>query len=148
MDVDVAPDEMLGGPARGVFVSLHKAGGLRGCIGTIQGVSRTLGDEIVANALSAAFRDPRFPPLEADELAALHISVDVLDDAEAAVREQLDPKEFGVIVSSGHRRGLLLPALDGVDDVETQLSIALSKAGIRPGERYQIERFRVRRYEE
>jgi AMMECR1 domain-containing protein len=51
-----------------------------------------------------------------------------------------------LIVSSGRRRGLLLPDLEGVDTVEEQLLIALQKAGISPNERYAIERFEVTRY--
>jgi len=60
----------------------------------------------------------------------------------------LNPKEYGVIVRSGGRTGLLLPDLEGVDTVEEQLSIALRKAGIRPGEAYTVERFRVIRHRE
>ena len=58
----------------------------------------------------------------------------------------LDPQKFGVIVSSGSKKGLLLPNLDGVDTVEYQLDIARRKAGITPEEDCQIERFEVKRY--
>ena len=60
--------------------------------------------------------------------------------------QKLDPQRYGVIVSCGRRRGLLLPDLEGVDTVETQLSIALEKGGIRAEEPYQIERFQVVRH--
>ena len=58
----------------------------------------------------------------------------------------LNPKQYGVIVSCGHRRGLLLPGLDGVDTVEQQLDIARQKGGIRAGEPCQIQRFQVVRH--
>lgn len=131
----------------GAFVSLHKNGQLRGCIGTIAPTCDNLAWEIVQNAISACSRDPRFSPVRPDELEELEYSVDVLGapepvDSPAA----LDPKTYGVIVSCGGRRGLLLPDLDGVDSVEAQLSIALQKGGIRENEPYKIERFKVVRH--
>lgn len=131
----------------GAFVSLHKNGQLRGCIGTIAPTCDNLAWEIVQNAVSACSRDPRFSPVRPDELDELEYSVDVLGapepvDSPAA----LDPKTYGVIVSCGGRRGLLLPDLDGVDSVEAQLSIALQKGGIRENEPYKIERFKVVRH--
>jgi len=130
----------------GAFVSLKKHGQLRGCIGTITGVQDSLANEIIVNAVSAGLRDPRFPPVEADELGDLDISVDVLFTPEPADISQLDHIKYGVIVSSGYRRGLLLPNLEGVDTVEDQLAIALQKAGIRADEQYSIERFEVVRH--
>lgn len=131
----------------GAFVSLHKNGQLRGCIGTIAPTCDNLAWEIVQNAISACSRDPRFSPVRPNELDELEYSVDVLGapepvDSPAA----LDPKTYGVIVSCGGRRGLLLPDLDGVDSVEAQLSIALQKGGIRENEPYKIERFKVVRH--
>lgn len=131
----------------GAFVSLHKNGQLRGCIGTIAPTCDNLAWEIVQNAVFACSRDPRFSPVRPDELDELEYSVDVLGapepvDSPAA----LDPKTYGVIVSCGGRRGLLLPDLDGVDSVEAQLSIALQKGGIRENEPYKIERFKVVRH--
>lgn len=131
----------------GAFVSLHKNGQLRGCIGTIAPTCDNLAWEIVQNAVSACSRDPRFSPVHPDELDELEYSVDVLGapepvDSPAA----LDPKTYGVIVSCGGRRGLLLPDLDGVDSVAAQLSIALQKGGIRENETYKIERFKVVRH--
>lgn len=131
----------------GAFVSLHKNGQLRGCIGTIAPTCDNLAWEIVQNAVSACSRDPRFSPVRPDELDELEYSVDVLGapepvDSPAA----LDPKTYGVIVSCGGRRGLLLPDLDGVDSVEAQLSIALQKGGIRENEPYKVERFKVVRH--
>lgn len=140
------PTEMTTQQA-GAFVSLHKNGQLRGCIGTIAPTCENLAWEIVQNAVSACSRDPRFSPVRPDELDELEYSVDVLGapepvDSPAA----LDPKTYGVIVSCGGRRGLLLPDLDGVDSVDAQLSIALQKGGIRENEPYKIERFMVVRH--
>lgn len=130
----------------GSFVSLHRNNELRGCIGTIVPTRESLALEVTGNAIEAATRDPRFPPLSADELDDLEIKVDVLHEAESCSLADLDPERYGVIVSSGWRRGLLLPALEGVDDVETQVRIALAKAGIGSGEPCAFERFQVDRY--
>lgn len=131
----------------GAFVSLHKWGQLRGCIGTIGPTTDQVVLEIIQNAISAATRDPRFDPVTADELPDLDISVDILQPAEPVTDlSQLDPQQYGVIVSRGGRRGLLLPDLDGVDSVSEQLAIACRKAGIDPAGPYEIARFRVTRY--
>jgi AmmeMemoRadiSam system protein A len=116
----------------GCFVSLKIDGQLRGCIGTIEPVCATLAEEICANAISAATRDPRFAAVRPDELAELVYDVDVLTKPEpVAGADELDPKRYGVIVSCRDgRRGLLLPDLDGVDTVQEQLSIAARKGGI------------------
>ena len=60
--------------------------------------------------------------------------------------ELLDVKRYGVIVTSGHKRGLLLPDLDGVDTVEQQVSIAMQKGGIGKREKYELQRFEVIRH--
>ncbi|NLV74398.1 MAG: AmmeMemoRadiSam system protein A [Chloroflexi bacterium] len=131
----------------GAFVSLHRGGQLRGCIGTIEPTRPNAAQEIIRNAISAAVHDPRFAPLRADELDSLEISVDLLGAAEPIESlDQLDPKRYGVIVSFGNRRGLLLPDLEGVDTPQYQVQIALQKAGIRPSERYQLKRFEVHRF--
>ena len=83
-----------------------------------------------------------------DELLDLDISVDVLSRPHKATKEELDPKKYGVIVIQGHKKGLLLPDLEGVDSVDYQLEIACEKAGISPSEEYEIERFEVKRYKE
>ena len=134
----------------GAFVSIHENGELRGCIGTIAPVQKALYLEIIANAISASTRDPRFPPITKNELPDLEISVDVLGEAEEIPSEDyLDVKRYGVIVSKGRRRGLLLPDLEGVDNVETQVAIAKMKAGIREEDTdVVLERFEVIRHEE
>ena len=140
------PEELLNTRA-GAFVSLHKHGRLRGCIGTIQPTTGSVAEEILRNAVSACSEDPRFSPVREDELPWLEISVDVLGEPER-IRSisELDVKRYGVIVSLGRRRGLLLPDLDGVDTPEEQVSIAMQKGGIRPGEPYTLERFEVVRH--
>ena len=128
--------------------AIHEHGRLRGCIGTIAPVQDSLAQEIIDNAVSASTRDPRFDPIKADELAWLEISVDVLGDPEPiSSPRELDVKRYGVIVTKGRKRGLLLPDLDGVDTVEQQISIAKSKAGIAEWDRnVQLQRFEVVRH--
>ena len=132
----------------GVFVSLHEHGELRGCIGTISATTVSIAEEILQNGISACSRDPRFPPVRPDELDYLEYSVDVLGDAEPiASPDELDPKRYGVIVTKGWKRGLLLPNLDGVDTVSYQLAIAKQKAGIDPADQnVDLERFEVVRH--
>lgn len=140
------PKEMLGTQA-GAFVSIHKNGQLRGCIGTILPTKNDLAREIMSNAVSAATRDPRFSPITESELDELEINVDVLSEPERIESEaQLDPKRYGVIVSCGFRKGLLLPDLEGVDTVDEQLSIAMAKGGISPDDDYELYRFTVTRH--
>ncbi len=133
-------------PSAGVFVSLHRAGELRGCIGTIAPAWPSLAQEVVHNAIQAATQDPRFTPVRSDELRELDIKVDVLHAPEGCELGDLDPSRYGVIVASGGRRGLLLPDLEGVDDVAQQVSIALQKAGIPAGAPCSLQRFLVDRY--
>ncbi|HOT23497.1 MAG TPA: AmmeMemoRadiSam system protein A [Thermoleophilia bacterium] len=142
------PDDPFYDRPAACFVSLKKRGELRGCIGTLAPAEPDLGAEIARNAYSAAFHDPRFPPLRPEELDDLSVSVDVLSPSEPCDKSDLDPSRYGVIVSSGFRRGVLLPDLEGVDTVATQLAIALQKAGIAPWEDFSLERFTVTRYHE
>jgi len=141
--------EVLTSEKAGVFVSIKKHGQLRGCIGTIAPVTESIGEEIRANAVSAATRDPRFSAIEEDELPYLEYSVDVLAPAEpVASADLLDPSKYGVIVSLGGKRGLLLPDLEGIEDAQTQIGIAMRKAGIadKDRSRVKIERFEVIRF--
>ena len=141
------PADLLGRRA-GVFVSLHERGELRGCIGTIVATCDSIAAEILQNGVSACSRDPRFDPVRPDELDYLDYSVDVLGDAEpVASPGELDPARYGVIVTQGWKRGLLLPNLDGVDTVGEQLRIAKLKAGIDPADDdVELERFEVVRH--
>jgi len=143
---DWVPDELLKKRA-GAFVSIHKFGALRGCIGTIESTQKNIAFEIIYNAVSAVSKDPRFEPVKENELKYLDISVDILGDAEKInSMSELDVKKYGVIVQSGFKRGLLLPDLDGVDTVEQQVSIARRKGGISPDEKIELFRFEVVRH--
>lgn len=131
----------------GVFVSLKKDGELRGCIGTFTPTKESVVAEIIANAVSAGTEDPRFWPVTAEELNELTISVDILSAPERiGSLAQLDPKRYGVIVKRGRRSGLLLPDLEGIDQIEDQVAIARDKAGIAQGEEVELYRFSVTRY--
>lgn len=131
----------------GVFVSIHKQGQLRGCIGTFEPVKNNVAEEIMANSISASTMDPRFPPVTESELDDLEYSVDILTEPEPVTDPtQLDPKRYGVIVESGWRRGLLLPDLEGVDSVDEQIAICRLKAGISATEPINLYRFQVRRF--
>ncbi|MDR3264428.1 MAG: AmmeMemoRadiSam system protein A [Synergistaceae bacterium] len=149
-DESAGADEGLWNVERACFVSIKTLrGDLRGCIGTILPAHPTLDREIISNAVAASTRDPRFRPMSAPELDAVTFSVDVLSLPErVADRSALNPAVWGVIVSKGGLRGVLLPDLEGVDTVEQQLGIAAQKAGIRDLNGIAIERFRVDRYKE
>ena len=137
----------VGSRKAGAFVSIKKNGQLRGCIGTIFPTQPSFAEEIKHNAIAAAFQDPRFEPVQVEELPDLVYSVDRLEMPEpVSGPEALDPKKYGVIVRRGHKTGLLLPDLDGVETVEEQLAIAKQKAGIGRNEEVELERFTVTRY--
>lgn len=147
VELAALPREITAGKA-GAFVTIHKHGQLRGCIGTIQPSYGTLAEEIMSNAVAAGTRDPRFRPISLEELPALEYSVDVLRPPEPITDpSELDIKRYGVIVSRGLRRGLLLPNLDGISSIEQQVDIARQKAGIDRSEPVQLERFEVVRHQ-
>ena len=133
---------------KGVFVSLKINGDLRGCIGTTEPTTNSIAEEIINNSISAALNDPRFSPLRKEELMDIDISVDLLYPPEKTTFEELDSKKYGVIVSCGHRRGLLLPNLEGIDTADKQVAIAMEKGSIMPNENYSLERFKVERFKE
>jgi AmmeMemoRadiSam system protein A len=132
----------------GVFVSLKKHGELRGCIGTFIPCEENIYKEIVRNAIAAATEDPRFYPVQEDELNDITYSVDVLSGPEKVSDiSELDPKRYGIIVVKGYRKGLLLPDLEGVNTVEEQLMITKMKAGIDPSDKdIEIFKFTVERF--
>ena len=150
LPAEVSPDTALWSIRQACFVTIKTLeGDLRGCIGTIMPVQTDVGREIMANAVSAATRDPRFPPMRGLELDRVVFSVDVLSQPEP-VQDlgELDPSVWGVIVIRDGRRGLLLPDLEGVDTVEKQLAIAARKAGLRGWDGAEIQRFSVTRHPE
>jgi len=136
-----------GGPASGgVFVTLHLDGELRGCVGHLAATRERLYEEVADVARASAFEDPRFPPLEAPELPDLRIETSLLEPPEpVADTSTLDPTRWGIVVSAGRRRGVLLPDIEGVDTVEQQIAICRRKAGIGRDEPIRIERFSVRK---
>ena len=132
---------------KGVFVSIHKFNELRGCIGTIYPTTSSIAQEIINNAISASTKDYRFDPIEEDELKYLEINVDVLTTPEfIKSKDELDIKKYGVIVSSGYKRGLLLPDIDGIESIDEQISIAKKKGDINDDEEIALERFEVIRH--
>lgn len=131
----------------GVFVSLHKQGALRGCIGTFAPTTNSVAEEVIRNAIESSSRDPRFPPVREDELELLEISVDVLTEpVPVKSKTELDAKKYGVIVKSGAKRGLLLPDLPGVATPDQQISICKQKAWIQDDKPLELFRFEVKRY--
>lgn len=144
------PKELLS-KRTGCFVSLHqkKDGSLRGCIGTILPVYKNLAGEIISNAVSAC-QDPRFEPVTLKEIDDLSVQVDVLSEPEPIESEKsLNCKKYGVIVkASDGRTGLLLPDLEGINDVSYQIAVARGKAGISPQEKVYLYRFTVTRHKE
>ena len=140
------PAEMTENRA-GTFVSLHKDGELRGCIGTFLPTTDSVAQEILQNAISACSRDPRFSPVEVSELEDIEYSVDVLAEPERVFDiKELDAKKYGVIVENNGRRGLLLPDLDGINTPLEQIAIAKKKASIPANEKVHVWRFEVIRH--
>ena len=134
-----------------VFVTLRTSGGeLRGCVGTIDPQRANLIEETWFNARAAAFEDPRFPPLQNHELDDILFEVSVLHSFEEVNdAAEIDPQIHGVIVhASARRRGLLLPAIRGVDTAGQQLAIARRKGGIAEDEPIRIQRFRIEKFVE
>jgi protein-L-isoaspartate(D-aspartate) O-methyltransferase len=133
--------------SRGVFVTLRTSdGALRGCIGHIDPVHATLADEVASVAVSSAMRDTRFAPVRPDELDSLAIELSVLAPPEhVGDLAALDPERYGVIVSQGERRGVLLPAIEGVTDAHHQIRIAAQKDGIALDAPFDLERFEVQK---
>ena len=133
----------------GVFVTIHSQGKLRGCIGTISPTQKNIIIETVINAISASTRDPRFYPVQKEELNNLSYSVSLLMPPEPIEsQDMLDPKNYGVIVTSGNKRGLLLPNLGGINTIEQQLFHAKSKAGINNDDEIQLFRFQSIEFKE
>jgi AmmeMemoRadiSam system protein A len=143
-------DAALRSESGGVFVTILEGdGALRGCIGTTEATQPRLLDEVVGNAIAAASRDPRFDPVREDELENLTYKVDVLGTPEPIeTMAELDTERYGVIVEAKGKRGLLLPALDGIDSVRQQVAIAKQKAGIDTNDYVSLQRFQVTRFQE
>jgi len=129
------------------FVSLHKNGNLRGCIGSLFPAEQSLYYEIRKNAVFSVSKDYRFLPVEKEEIRDITVNVDILFDLKENISSSdLDIKKYGIIVKNNNKRGVLLPNIEGVETVSEQIRIALRKAGISEGEKYTIDSFRVERY--
>lgn len=133
------------------FVTLNKNGDLRGCIGILEPL-RPLVEDVAYNAFQAAFRDPRFPPLERDELAALSIHISVLNPpeemqfhSENELIEQLRPGEDGLIIEDGYARATFLPSVwESLSDRKDFLRHLKLKAGL--GINHWSDTFTAKRY--
>lgn len=136
--------------SHGVFVTLRTTdGALRGCRGTVEPVHRDLVEETWQVACLAAFHDPRFPPLRAEELAGVRFSVNVLGPLEAASPDKLDPAAYGIAIRAHDgRHSLLLPAIKGIASVDAQLRVARQKAGMASDEPVEIQRFTTMMFSE
>jgi AmmeMemoRadiSam system protein A len=129
-----APPALGDLPRCGVFVSLHRRGDLRGCIGHIIG-DAPLADLVGDMAVAAASQDPRFPPVGPDELDGLDVEVSFLSPPVPARADEVVPGEHGVIIRRGGRTGVFLPqvATEQGWDRATLLAMLCRKAGL-PGE--------------
>jgi AmmeMemoRadiSam system protein A len=119
---------------RGVFTTLMLNGMLRGCVGHAEPV-QPLAQGVISTAVSAAFHDPRFSPLRAEELPQTHISLNILSPVFPIEPEQIELGKHGLLVSQGNRRGLLLPEVPehmGWHDREKFLEQTCIKAGLAP----------------
>lgn len=140
------------------FVTLTQDGHLRGCIGSLQ-AWRALHDDVADNARSAAFRDPRFPPLRAAELDITRIEVSVLSApapmefaSQADALSQLRPGTDGLILAAGGRRATFLPQVwDELPDPSQFVAQLLRKAGLSPnywGDDVALQRYTVTAFAE
>jgi len=143
---------------RACFVTLHQHGQLRGCIGNIE-AHQPLVNDVVNNAFNAAFRDPRFPPLQDDEFEQLHIHIEILTppqpmqfSSEQDLLTQLQPGKDGLIISDGVHRGTFLPSVwESLPDPEQFLLHLKNKAGV-PADYWSdsiiIQRYHTESFEE
>jgi AmmeMemoRadiSam system protein A len=133
---------------RGVFVTLHRGGELRGCIGYPLPF-KPLWEAVVDNAIAASSEDPRFPAVTAAELSELQIEISVLTVPQKVTdHEQVKVGRDGIIISKGFQRGLLLPQVPVEQgwDLEQYISYGCRKAGLAPDEwkkGVQIETFQA-----
>lgn len=144
---EISAELLRTAPSSGVFVCLKRGGELRGCIGTTEPTKPTLLEEVISNAIAAATRDPRFPPVQSSELVELLVSVDVLSRPEPVTDfALLDHRRYGVMARAGVKHGVLLPAIEGIHSVEEQLAVVRQKAGLSVEEVAEFFRFEVTRY--
>lgn len=120
-------------PSHGVFVTLKKDGDLRGCIGTLA-AEEGLAGTVAKFACSAAFDDPRFPPLAREEWPAVSLEISLMTPPRRIHPEEVAVGRHGLILELGGRRGLLLPqvATEWNFGREQFLEALAQKAGLRP----------------
>lgn len=136
---------------RACFVTLQKAGELRGCIGSLEAY-RPLVVDLVNNAYAAAFADPRFPPVNASELDALRFHISILNPpqpmsfaSQSDLIQQLRPGIDGLILQADGRRGTFLPSVwESLPEPAEFLRHLKYKAGLPPD--YWSDSVRVWRY--
>lgn len=134
----------------GVFVTILKNDQLRGCVGTFLPTKDNIAQEIISNAIKAAFEDPRFPAINKAELPTLNYEVSVLERPVAIESvEELDPQKYGILIkSTSGKSALLLPNLENLNTKEKQISACLQKAIIDPQEeKIQIFKFKTHKHE-
>ncbi len=139
------------------FVTLTRAGRLRGCIGSLA-ARRPLAEDVAENARAAAFRDPRFPALTAEELEDLHVEVSVLTEpvplpamGRAQAESAIGPG-MGIVLEAGGRRATFLPQVwDQLPEPADFLDHLLRKAGLPAGwwgEEVRLSHYAVTSHEE
>ena len=134
------------------FVTLNKQGQLRGCIGSLE-AHQPLIESVIKNTFSAALSDPRFPPVEADEVDAVDIEISVLTnlqpvqfDSEQQLLEQLRPFTDGLVMQKGARRATFLPSVwKQLPDKQEFLRQLKKKAGL--AEDYWSDNIKAYRYQ-
>jgi hypothetical protein len=140
------------------FITLSKEGALRGCMGSLE-AARALGRDVAENAVAAAFRDPRFTPVTAEEWPRLRVEVSLLSTPkpvrfadEPDLVAQLRPGEDGLILEADGRRGTFLPQVwESIPDRRLFLAHLMQKAGLPASTRLarcRISRYRVTKWKE
>ncbi|MBE6015731.1 MAG: AMMECR1 domain-containing protein [Lachnospiraceae bacterium] len=141
------PKEMTDKRA-GVFVTINIDGLTRACMGSLSSTQNSIAEEIICSASDACHEDPRFIPIEIEELDSLGYQVDILGDFEPInALSKINAKKQGLCITLGPKTGIVLPGIEGVKDGQQQLDIAMKNSGIKPGDKYNMYRFNVKRYE-
>ncbi len=132
----------------GVFVTVKIGKGTRACMGSLSATKDSIAEEIIQAASDACHTDPRFIPIEVEELDALSYQVDVLGDFEPIKGlSKINASKHGLCITLGPKTGIVLPGIDGVKDGQDMLKIAMNNSGIKSGDEYNMYRFNVKRYE-
>jgi AMMECR1 domain-containing protein len=145
------PPEPLNFPdeACGCFVCLKREGQLRMCVGEVEPSEKRLSAEIARQTLAALREYASRHPLNIDDLNHLRFCVDLVSNLEPLPSlDGHDPQRYGLLITANGRRSAVLAGLDGVDTPQQQLAIALRRLGLKPEDRYQIQRFQSRQYNE